>query len=187
MAPAQLVNGRKRVLFSACALLAAIVATAVIGTRDAVQAQAGAPAPGWIELPAGGWVPPGHPLANGGRQADAREECGLRRLRGSYVFTASGYNVVGGVPQPKAIVELIDFNGDGTLTVPGGTVSINGTVTQNVSGIGVYTLDTECRGTIAFTPGPSFDIFVEPNGKQAAMIQTNPGTVFQGTLTRVSR
>ena len=37
------------------------------------------------------------------------------------------------------------------------------------------TLDTECGGTVTFTPGPSFDIFVEPNGRQAAMIQTNQG------------
>jgi hypothetical protein len=53
--------------------------------------------------------------------------CDLHTLRGSYVFAASGYNIVAGVPQPKAIVELIDFNGDGTLTVPGGAVSINAT------------------------------------------------------------
>jgi hypothetical protein len=186
MASAQPVSKPKRTLFSACALLAVIVAVAAAGTRDAALAQAGAPAPGWIQY-AGGWVPPNHPLANAGAQSDAHGECGLRRLRGSYVFTASGYNIVGGVPQPKAIVELIDFNGDGTLTVPGGTVSINGTVMQNLSGVGVYTLDTECKGTITFTPGPSFDIFVEPNGKQAVMIQTNPGTVFQGAVTKVSR
>lgn len=169
MTSSQLVGKRKRGLLSACALLMVIVALAAVGTRDAVLAQAGAPAPGWIQSSAS------HP------------ECDVRRLRGSYIFTASGYNIVGGVPQPKTIVELIDFNGDGTLTVPGGTVSINGNVVQNVSGVGAYTLDAECRGTVTFTPGPSFDIFVEPNGKQAVMIQTNPGTVFQGIVTRLSR
>ena len=47
-------------------------------------------------------------------------------LDGLYVFTAPGFNIVAGVPQPKAIVELIDFHGDGELTVPAATVSING-------------------------------------------------------------
>jgi hypothetical protein len=31
--------------------------------------------------------------------------------------------IVGGVQQPKAIVEVIAFNGDGTLDVPAATVS----------------------------------------------------------------
>ena len=39
-------------------------------------------------------------------------------LRGSYIFAAKGYNIVGGVAQPKAIIEVIVFNGDGTLTTP---------------------------------------------------------------------
>src|SRR3982074_1010730 len=47
----------------------------------------------------------------------AANDCTLKSLRGTYVFTANGYNIVAGVPQPKAIVEVISFNGDGTLTV----------------------------------------------------------------------
>jgi hypothetical protein len=110
--------------------------------------------------------------------------CDLHTLRGTYVFAASGYNIVGGVAQPKAIVELIDFNGDGTLNVSGGTVSINGNVVQNVAGVGVYTLDAECKGTVIFTPGPSFDIFIRPGNKEGRMIQINSGSVFQGTVSR---
>src|SRR5260221_12608983 len=65
--------------------------------------------------------------------ADARD-CNNATLSGLYAFHASGFNIVGGAAQPKAIVELIQFNGDGTLT--GGppksslsaTVSINGNI-----------------------------------------------------------
>ena len=113
--------------------------------------------------------------------------CGLHTLRGSYIFRASGFNIVAGVAQPKAIVEAIAFNGDGTLDVPAATVSINGGVVQPGPGVGVYTLDQACRGTVTFTPGPSFNIFTDYNGKQAWMIQTNQGTVMEGTVTRVSR
>ena len=60
-----------------------------------------------------------------------RKPCSEATLHGLYVFTASGFNIVGGVAQPKAIVELIRFNGDGSLTVPASTVSINGVITRS--------------------------------------------------------
>ena len=65
--------------------------------------------------------------------------CTLNTLRGTYVFTASGTYIAGGVPQPKAIVEVIEFEGDGTLTVGAVTVSINGSMTQVPAGGSVYT------------------------------------------------
>lgn len=117
-------------------------------------------------------------------RALAQRPCSLHTLRGSYVFTATGYTIVAGVAQPKAIIEAIDFHGDGTLLVPAATVSINGVVARS-AGVGLYTLDDACRGTVTFTPGPSFDIFADPTGQQAWMIQTNPNNVFQGTVTRI--
>ena len=121
----------------------------------------------------------------GGARADNEDQgkCDSRTLKGSYVFTASGFNIVAGTAQPKAIVELIDFHGDGTLTVTGGTVSINGAITQIApNGVGNYTLEPGCVGTLAFIPGPSFNIVVEKDGKSGWMIQNNPNSVFQGTL-----
>ncbi len=116
----------------------------------------------------------------------ADNDCTLKTLRGSYVFTASGYNLVAGVPQPKTIIEIIDFNGDGTLTVPAATRSVNGVIARTPSGGGGnYTVDTACKGTITF-PGITFDIFISPNGAKIWMIQTNADTVFQGIAARVS-
>ena len=115
-------------------------------------------------------------------------KCKLSTLRGSYIFTASGFNIVGGVPQPKTIVELIDFNGDGTVAVTGGTLSVNGVVTQiSPTGVGDYTLAADCTGSLVFVAGPSFNIVIAPDGKNGWMIQTNPNTVFQGTLTLLHR
>jgi hypothetical protein len=125
-----------------------------------------------------------------GQAQTGSRTCGAHSLRGTYVFSASGYNIVGGVPQPKAIVEVIAFNGDGTLTVPAATVSLNGLILQSPPGTGDYTLDTDCTGTITFhgaPPGlqpPTFDIFLATNGEKAWMIQTNANTVFQGTAVR---
>ena len=120
----------------------------------------------------------------------ADNDCTLKTLRGSYVFAAKGYNIfnigAAGVAQPKAIIEVINFNGDGTLSVPAATRSVNGVIARSpAGGTGSYTADSSCTGTIAFTGGPSFDIFISPNGEMLWMIQTNPDTVFQGTATRV--
>jgi hypothetical protein len=117
----------------------------------------------------------------------ADNDCTLKTLRGSYYFAANGYNIVAGVAQPKAIVEVIDFKGDGTLSVPAATRSVNGVIARTPpGGTGSYTVDAGCTGTIAFTGGPSFDIFISPKGERLWMIQTNPDTVFQGMATRIS-
>lgn len=115
--------------------------------------------------------------------------CGPQTLQGSYVFTAHGFNIVSGAAQPKAIIEGIDFNGDGTLSVPFATLSINGIIIHVPSGgVGTYTLEESCAGTLTFTSGPvNYDIFVQGNGKEISMIQTDANTVFEGTVKRVSR
>jgi hypothetical protein len=114
-------------------------------------------------------------------------ECGATTLRGSYLFATHGWNIVGGVAQPKAIVEGIDFNGDGTLVSPFATVSINGTIITSTGTPGTYTVAADCTGTLSFTGGASYNIFVDPNGKQLWMIQTGGAVpaVFEGTATRL--
>ncbi|MBA3257440.1 MAG: hypothetical protein H0T64_12430 [Pyrinomonadaceae bacterium] len=116
--------------------------------------------------------------------------CSAHTLSGSYLFSAHGWNIVGGVAVPKAIVEGIDFNGDGTLVVPFATVSINGTIIRSRGGAGFYTVEADCTGTLTFTGGPSFDIFVQPgDGNKVWMIQTGPAVappaVFEGTATKL--
>ena len=113
--------------------------------------------------------------------------CRPEKLDGLYVFSATGYTIVSSVAQPKAIVELIRFNGDGTLTVPGATRSVNGEIFSSPpGGTGTYTLGADCVGTLAFTPGPAFALFASPKGEDAWMIQTTAGNVLQGNVTRVS-
>ena len=119
--------------------------------------------------------------------ASAQNLCPVKAqmLQGKYVFAGSGYNIVAGVAQPKALVEVINFNGDGTLSVPAATVTINGVIAQAPSGgTGSYTLDSSCAGTLTFSNGPSFDIFVSSKGDKIWMIQTNPNTVLQGEATK---
>lgn len=94
-----------------------------------------------------------------------------------------------GVPQPKAIVELIRFNGDGTADVPGGRVSINGSINPT-GGTGTCTeptaVDKGCEAILTFASGPTWYMFIPPDGKDIQALQTNPNTVFRGTMTKVS-
>ena len=113
---------------------------------------------------------------------DEGRQCRLTTLKGSYVFTATGVNIVNGVAVPKAIIELIDFHGDGTLTVRGGTLNVNGAPSAIQPGTGDYTLGEDCTGTVVFIPGPRFNTVFEADGKNGWMIQTLPSGVFQGTV-----
>ena len=62
-------------------------------------------------------------------QADQRgDQLQLENAAGTYVFSATGFNIVAGVAQPKAIIEVIEFNGDGTLSVGAVTLSVNGAI-----------------------------------------------------------
>ena len=122
---------------------------------------------------------------------EAVQSCSEHMLRGSYLLATHGFNIVGGVMVPKAIVERIDFNGNGTLSSPFATVSINGTIIRSSGSVGSYTIAADCTGTVTFSGGPSFDIFFEPTGggNHLWMIQTGPAgapAVFEGTATKVS-
>jgi hypothetical protein len=115
--------------------------------------------------------------------------CNNSTLNGLYAFRASGFNVVSGVAQPKAIIELINFHGDGTLDVPAATVSINGVIGRSPpGGTGTYTLLRDCTGSLEFhAPGPTYDLFVGLTESDLYMIQTGPGSpVFEGTAERLS-
>jgi len=95
------------------------------------------------------------------------QRCTVGTLDGLYVFAATGYIIpASGPAQPKAIVEFIHFNGDGTVDVPGATRSVNGVIGRTPpGGTGTYTVadlvpaDGGCAGSLTFTDGRSFDLF----------------------------
>lgn len=118
-------------------------------------------------------------------------ECSVKTLRGEYLFHASGYNISPtGAALPKAIIEKLVFDGEGNVSTPAVSVSINGTIVQPPQGApGIYTVDADCTGTLTFADaaGVKFDLQIKPNGNRINLLQTNPNTVMQGTAERVSR
>lgn len=128
----------------------------------------------------------GTALAGNDATGNAAPVCSEQTLRGTYVFDAQGFSIVNGAAKPKAILSGYDFHGDGTLSVKSVTLSLNGQILQfPPGGMGVYTVEESCEGTIKVTDGPSFNIFVRPNGLTVFMIETDAKEVLQGTLAKV--
>lgn len=117
--------------------------------------------------------------------------CSADMLRGLYVWTFDGYTRLGGNLLPKAVLQGLQFNGDGTTYNTFGTVNIGGTITIDATGgVGIYTVAADCTGTLAITNGPSFNIYIGPGGKQIWTTQTNVGSgdgtgLGVGTATRL--
>jgi hypothetical protein len=114
-------------------------------------------------------------------------QCGLATLYGEYVFSATGFTMPAGTALPKAVTEIIRFNGDGTLSVVASSRSINGVAARGApGGVGTYTLAPTCVGTLQFVGGPGFDVFVAPKGGNFWMIQSDQNNVLEGRVTRIS-
>ncbi len=118
---------------------------------------------------------------------DARV-CNVGMLRGLYLWTFDGYTDLGGGLLPKAVMQGLRFNGDGTTFNPFGTVNIGGTIIIDATGgVGTYTVAADCTGTLSITDGPSFNIYVGPGAQQVWTTQIAGGVtgLGVGTATRV--
>ena len=103
----------------------------------------------------------------------------------------TGGNIVGGAAMPKAIVEGINFNGDGTAgqSIRHGQHKWHHYPFQRIGGI-LHGRSRLYGHAHIYRRASSFDIFVESrDDKQVWIIQTGPTAapaVFQGTHTKVS-
>jgi hypothetical protein len=69
------------------------------------------------------------------------------RHRAAHSLLESSRYQARGTGQPKALVEFLDFSGDGTLAVPAGTLSTNGDLNHGVMFRGVYALLSGLQGS----------------------------------------
>jgi hypothetical protein len=120
-------------------------------------------------------------------EKDDGPTCTLKTLKGTYQFATTGNNIVDSVPQPIAIVEVIDVNGDGTLNVPAVTLSVPPDILRFTDVGGSYTVNEDCTGTLTFVTDVHLDIFIAPNGKEFHLIQTDANSVLAAVARKVSR
>jgi hypothetical protein len=125
---------------------------------------------------------------------DGPRECTLTTLKGRYLFAFSSTTLppAFGVtkPTPSNAAGFHIFNGDGTGTDTV-TFTLGGhIVLENVVAPISYTVNADCTGAYAvLVPnGPSFDLFIAPDGEQFAIIATAPpGNAVSSIDRRVSR
>ena len=123
---------------------------------------------------------------------ETEPKCTLKTLKGRYLFAEKGtilppaFGVTGPTVGADAGFHL--FNGDGT-GIDIVTLRVNGvTVVRNAAVPIRYTVNADCTGTITvLVPGgPSFDMFIAPNGEAIATIAADPGNYAAGISQRVS-
>src|SRR5437762_1392187 len=108
-------------------------------------------------------------------RAAADRHCSVDMLRGLYLWTFDGYANLGGNLVPKAVMQGLRFNGDGTTFNPFGTVNIGGTIIIDATGgVGTYTVAADCTGTLSITGAPTFNICVGPGAQQVWTLETSP-------------
>ena len=125
---------------------------------------------------------------------DSKPTCTLETLKGRYLFAWSGAVLppASGVTEPTAAgsAGYHTFNGDGTGTDTV-TVRIGTQITlEKVVAPITYTVKPDCTGsyTVNVPGGPSFDLFIAPNGEEIATFATAPaGNQLASIDRRVSR
>ena len=123
---------------------------------------------------------------------DGQGECTVATLRGRYLFANSGtalppaFGLTAPTPSADAGFHVLNGDGTGTDTV---TVRIGGTIVlRNFVTPITYSVNADCTGTITVPNGPSFDLFIAPNGDEFALIATDPPGNYPANIhRRVSR
>ena len=99
--------------------------------------------------------------------------CSVHTLRGLYLSSFDGYANIGGNLVPKAVMQGLQFNGDGTTFNTFGTVNIGGTIIIDATGpVGTYTVAADCTGTLSVPNGPTFNLYVGPGAQKFWTTQT---------------
>ena len=137
-----------------------------------------------MSLVLAGMILPGVALGSE-RKNHQDEECSVATLFGEYLFTgradAPAYAHTAGLP--SVFAGVFTFNGEGEMS--GVSSQSRGGVTfsrRNVSA--TYILDSNCMGTITFSGGERFDIFIARDGGEGNFIRVDEGSIATRTIRR---
>jgi len=107
-------------------------------------------------------------------RAASERVCSVGMLRGLYLWSFNAYENFDGNFVPVAVMQGLQFNGDGTTFNPFGTMNIGGTFVFDAAGAsGTYIVAADCPNTLSPAPGiaPTFNIYVGPGAQQVWTIR----------------
>jgi hypothetical protein len=123
----------------------------------------------------------GRGFANDEKATGAK--CSEATLKGTYLFAQNGIEIKGDEQRPFAIAGYDVFDGNGEVKgVASG--NFNGETFRKESGSGTYSVKANCTGTLTFTNGTRYDIFIAPDGSMFTFVRTNPEIVSSGFEVR---
>jgi len=123
----------------------------------------------------------GRGFANDEKAAGAK--CSEATLHGRYLFAQNGVEIKGNDQRPFAIAGYDVFNGNGKVKGHA-SANFNGKITRKEPLPGTYTVKANCTGTLTFTNGTRYDIFIAPDGSMFTFVHTNPELVSAGVEQR---
>ena len=117
--------------------------------------------------------------------ASSRAKCSVATLEGTYLFAQNGVEIKGNDQRPFAIAGYDVFDGNGEVKGLA-SANFNGKITRKEPLPGTYTVKANCTGTLTFTNGTRYDIFIAPDGSMFTFVRTNPEIVSAGFEVRGS-
>ena len=131
----------------------------------------------------------GYAEDNGDENA-SRAKCSKATLDGTYLIGQDGVVTTGPLKGPFAIAGMERYDGNGKVkAVASG--NFNGDVASQAVLTGTYTVKANCAGTVTYTDGTRYDLFIAPDGSMFTFVQIKPheqvtsGFELQGTAKRV--
>ena len=107
-------------------------------------------------------------------------KCSKATLKGTYLFAQNGVELKGNEQRPFAIAGYDVFDGNGKVKGHA-SANFNGKITRSKEPLpGTYTVKANCTGTLTFTNGTRYDIFIAPDGSMFTFVHTNPELVSSG-------
>jgi len=113
--------------------------------------------------------------------AKANQGCSLKTLNGNYGGVWTGYIDSGAPPvNPQTVGNFIPYDGlevstwDGAGNFTASDVfTVGGTPGQPANDSGVYTVNSDCTGTLTLTNGLTFDFIIFGGGKEIRFAETD--------------
>ena len=109
----------------------------------------------------------------------ASEPCGLKTIKGSYIFYIQGYRE----NQPYASSGMLSFNGKGQVAF----ATTRSTQPVSIPGNGTYTLGADCQGTMSLSSGNQYNLYTGPSGTKFTIVRTSGNDVIATEANRVTR
>jgi len=114
------------------------------------------------------------------------QKCSLATLKGTYLFTSTGYGITKkGDALPGNVSGQDIYQGNGALTDVT-TASYNGVIYPQTSRFGTDTVNADCTGTVTIGKNVHLNIYIDPDGSKFVFIETDPYSVGGGTEFRVA-